>query len=98
MKKLLVFFLINLFIPAAVLCQKIYPTHWWVGMNNPNLQLMIHSDKNIAVDKLVFQSSSPDVKVVKVHKAENPHYIFVDLSIAKTAKTTKSQIFIWWNY
>ncbi len=69
--------------------QDTYPTHWWVGMNNPNLQLMIHSDKNIAVDKLVFQSSSPDVKVIKVHKAENPHYLFVDLSIARNAKPQK---------
>ena len=28
----------------------VYPTHWWAGMKNPNLQLMIHS-KNIA-DKI----------------------------------------------
>ncbi len=66
--------------------QNVYPSHWWVGMNNNNLQLMIHSDKNIALDKLVFSSSSPDVKVVKVHKPENKHYIIVDLTIAETAK------------
>ncbi|MES2881796.1 MAG: cyclomaltodextrinase N-terminal domain-containing protein, partial [Bacteroidota bacterium] len=28
----------------------IYPTHWWTGMKNQNLQLMIrHPQKNIAV-------------------------------------------------
>ena len=69
-----------------VFSQTVYPTHWWTGMKNSKLQLMIHSDKNIAVDKLVFQSSSPDVKVIKVNKVENRHYLFVDLEIARNAK------------
>jgi glycosidase len=64
----------------------IYPTHWWVGMKNSKLQLIIHADNNIAVDKLVFRSSSSDVKVVKVNKTENRHYLFVDLEISPAAK------------
>lgn len=65
----------------------VYPTHWWVGMKNPNLQLMIHSEGfNVGVGALAFLSSSKDVKVVKVTKAENLHYIFVDLFIAASAK------------
>lgn len=72
-----------------VAAQDIYPSHWWVGMKNPKLQLIIHSDKNIAVDNLVFQSSSSAIKVIKVHKTENRHYLFVDLEISKTAKPQK---------
>ncbi len=64
----------------------VYPTHWWVGMKNPNLQLIIHAENDIAVDKLSVQSSSKDVKVVKVTKGENRHYVFVDLQIAPAAK------------
>lgn len=66
--------------------QEVYPTHWWTGMKDNSLQLMIHSDKDIAVDKLVFHSSSPDVKVKKVNKVSNHHYLFVDLIIAPNAK------------
>lgn len=66
--------------------QTVYPTHWWTGMKNSKLQLMIHSDKNIAVDKLVFNSSSPDVKVIKINKVENRRYLFVDLEIARNAR------------
>lgn len=64
----------------------VYPTHWWVGMKNTKLQLIIHADNDIAVDKLVFRSSSKDVKVIKVNKTENRHYLFVDLEISPTAK------------
>lgn len=84
MKRILFFYC--LLFPVIAICQNVYPTHWWTGMKNNKLQLMIHSDKNIAVDKLVFRSSSPDVKVIKVNKVENRHYLFVDLEIAKTAK------------
>ena len=79
---ILVFLLLQL-TPHA---QEVYPAHWWTGMKDNKLQLMIHSTKNIAVDKLVFMSGSPDVKVLKVHRLANRHYIFVDLEIAKTAK------------
>jgi glycosidase len=65
---------------------KIYPSHWWVGMKNTKLQLMIHAPADIAVDKLVLNSSSKDVKVVRLHKVENRHYVFADLEIAATAR------------
>ncbi|MDP4263121.1 MAG: cyclomaltodextrinase N-terminal domain-containing protein, partial [Bacteroidota bacterium] len=68
---------------------KVYPSNWWVGMKNSKLQLMIHGDENITMDKLVFRSSSPDVKVIKVYKPENRHYLFVDLRVASTAKPQK---------
>jgi glycosidase len=64
----------------------IYPTHWWVGMKNQKLQLLIRGSENISSGKLSFQSSSADVKVIKVHKPENKHYIIVDLQIAPSAK------------
>jgi glycosidase len=66
-----------------------YPTHWWVGMKNNKLQLMLHerdSTRILAVDKLIVQSSSPDVKIVKVNKVENRRYLFLDLSIVPNAK------------
>lgn len=88
MKKYFLFLLIA----ASSLCRaadKIdtYPTHWWVGMKDPKLQLIIHAENiNIGVDALAFNSSSKDVKVVKVTRPDNRHYIFVDLLIAAGAK------------
>ena len=88
MKKILLA-AITLFIAAFLEAQNIYPTHWWVGMNDPKLQLLIHNVSDIKWDNVLFQSSSRDIKVVKVHKAENPRYLFVDLEIARTAKPQK---------
>jgi glycosidase len=90
MKRILFAFLI-LFSVAAYAGDNInvYPTHWWTGMKDTKLQLIIHADKDIAVDKLVFRCSSKDVKVVKVNRVENRHYIIVDLEIAKNAKPQK---------
>jgi neopullulanase len=70
----------------AIDAPHVYPTNWWVGMKSPKLQLIIHSTANIAVDKLVFKSSSKDVKIIKVNKTENRHYLFVDIEIAPAAK------------
>jgi neopullulanase len=81
-----------LLLQSSLYAQDIYPAHWWTGMKNNKLQLMIHSDKDIAVDKLAVNSSSKEVKVVKINRVENRHYIFVDLEIAKTAKPQKLKI------
>ncbi|HEV7781234.1 MAG TPA: alpha-amylase family glycosyl hydrolase [Chitinophagaceae bacterium] len=88
MKKTILSCLVLSLITFALAAQDlhIYPTNWWVGMKNTKLQLMIHAPVDIGVDKLVFNSSSKDVKVVKVNRVENRHYIFVDLEIAPAAK------------
>ena len=67
----------------------IYPTHWWVGMKNTKLQLIIHEkdpDLILAVDKLVVRSSSPDLKIIRVNKVENRRYLFLDVEVSPTAK------------
>lgn len=62
-------------IPAL---ERVEPMFWWVGMHNPNLQLIVHGD-HIADRKV--ELSYPGVKLVAVHKVENPDYLFVDLRI-----------------
>jgi glycosidase len=62
-------------IPAL---ERVEPMFWWVGMHNPDLQLIVHgdhiSDRNVELNY-------PGVKLVAVHKVENPNYLFVDLRI-----------------
>jgi glycosidase/uncharacterized lipoprotein YbaY len=61
----------------------IYPVNWWVGMKNPKLQLMVHAQGIGAAQVAV---SYPGVKLVNVSKAENPNYLFINLTIAPTTR------------
>ena len=60
-----------------------YPTHWWAGMKNPALEVMLHG-KNIG--GATFSIAYPGVTLQKVVKAENPNYVFINLLISAAAK------------
>ncbi len=69
----------------------IYPTHWWVGMKEPSVQLMVHHEK--IADKIPMYKLSPagmkiatGVTLKSIARAENPNYIFLNLVIDKSAK------------
>lgn len=62
----------------------VYPTHWWIGMKNPKLQLMIHGE-NIALFTK-FTSTSPAIKIEKVNRVESKNYVLLDLLIGAGAK------------
>ena len=61
----------------------IEPLSWWVGMNTP-LQLMINGDGISAFDVTIFPEDS-GVAVAKVHQADSPNYLFVDVAISDDA-------------
>ncbi|MCX6215523.1 glycoside hydrolase family 13 protein [Spirosoma sp.] len=63
--------------------QRINPTNWWVGMKNPNLQLLIYGPN---AGSLTYTINYAGVKLVKAHTVENSNYAFLDLTIAPTAK------------
>src|SRR5690349_11769063 len=70
---------------------EVYPSHWWVGMKNPNLQLMIHEKdvaEKIPMMKLPAGGLLLDqgVRLKGMNAAENPNYFFLDLLIEKGAK------------
>lgn len=65
----------------------VYPTHWWVGMKNPNLQLMVHGEQELSKGKI--SVSHPGLLVKAVHQPENKHYLFVDLQISSTVRPGK---------
>lgn len=64
---------------------EVYPTHWWVGMKNPSLQIMFHSP-GIANGNPTVMINYPGVKATTVHKTENKNYLFVDVTISAVAK------------
>lgn len=61
-----------------------YPTHWWIGMKEQKVQIMIHG-KDITNGN-GYTINYPGVKLKKVHKVENPNYIFLDIQISTNAK------------
>ncbi|MBB6002378.1 glycoside hydrolase family 13 protein [Arcicella rosea] len=69
--------------------QHIEPLNWWVGMKNPNLQLLVHR-KNIAdfSPKINYKG----VSIKKVNKVENPNYLFIDLLIAPETQAGEVKI------
>lgn len=68
---------------------RVEPPFWWTEMNDPNLQLLIH-EVDIANSEVIIDY--PGVKVVNIHKVDNPNYLFVDLLIEKRVKPGKFEI------
>ena len=87
------FSIVTFFCISIIHGQDVYPTHWWAGMKNQKLQLMIH-DRGIGVGVPQVNISYPGVSVEKVHKVENKNYLFVDLNIASNAKAGTFKIAI----
>jgi glycosidase len=83
-------------IASFVQARELYPTNWWVGMKDPNLQLMIR-EKGIADRMPMLKISEKGIKLAdgvtlkKIIRVENPNYIFLDLVIDKNAKPGKRE-------
>ncbi|MDA9056544.1 glycoside hydrolase family 13 protein [Flavobacteriaceae bacterium] len=57
---------------------RIEPPNWWVGFESKNLQLLInHPNISEAIPQIDYKG----VSIHKVHKADSPNYLFIDLII-----------------
>jgi glycosidase len=68
---------------AAAEITRMEPAFWWVGMKNPELQIMFYG-KNIGSSDVQF--NYPGVQMEKIVRPENPNYLFVYLEIGKEAQ------------
>src|ERR1044072_5230348 len=78
---------ICLFFVVRLLAQdslKVYPTHWWVGMKQTKLQLLVHSP-NIKQARRVILKPYPGVKLTSIQTHTNANYLTIYLDIAKSA-------------
>ncbi len=64
--------------------RRVEPLSWWVGMKTP-LQLMVQGD-DISAWSVSIADGEGDVEITKIHKADNPNFLFIDVAIAPTAK------------
>ena len=65
---------------------RVEPPHWYLGMPNPDLQVLIY-DQNIGQETVTVRY--PGVLVGSVERVENPNYLFVNLHIGPGAKPGK---------
>jgi len=71
---------------------RVEPINWWVGMANPNLQLMIYGDN---LKHLEITIDHPGVLLKKAHYVDNANYVFVDLEISESAKAGEIPLQFW---
>jgi hypothetical protein len=62
---------------------RVEPLNWWVGMKNPNLQLLIKG-KDLSGGQV--SSSKKGLTVKKVTNGDSPNYLFVDLIVEAGAQ------------
>jgi len=58
--------------------ERVEPSFWWVGMKNPQLQLLIHGTEICNKQVMI---SYPGVTILKVNRACSPNYLFVTLEL-----------------
>lgn len=83
-----VLFLMALCMEAQVKISRIEPTDWYVGMKNPQLQLMVYG-KNIRDVKSV-TTAYPGVVVDSLVRLDSPNYllVYINLKDAKAGEMT----------
>jgi hypothetical protein len=77
---------------SAFTCAKNYeikhlePLNWWVGMQHPELQLMVHGDN---ISTLTPEINYPGVTLINTVTTDNKNYLFINVNIAETTKAGK---------
>ena len=61
--------------------QHVEPAFWWIGMKNPNVQVLFHSNEDITGYNVEVRTEG--VVVSEIKRVENPHYLFVTLDVSK---------------
>lgn len=59
------------------------PLNWWVGMRQPDLQLMVHGER---IAELTPKIDRAGVKLVGVERTDNSNYVFLNLRIGRAAQ------------
>jgi glycosidase len=78
-------FLLVLFCSISVSSQieRVEPPNWWVGFKESKLQLLV---KGNDISALTPEIEYAGVRILKVHKAKSPNYLFIDLQIDSDTK------------
>lgn len=70
---------------------EVYPSHWWVGMKNPKVQLLIHSKDVAGVGFRKLFTNYPGIKIIGLKKLESQNYLVANLEILPSARVGKAK-------
>ena len=59
------------------------PPHWWVGMKDSRLQLLLHGPD---IGKLDARVEHDEVRLSRIQRGDSPNYLFLDLYISPDAQ------------
>lgn len=76
--------------PSTPPISRVDPTFWWVGMKNPQLQLLVQGP-GLAASQVTLVRY-PGVTLDGFQRLESPSYLLVNLTISPTAKPGKLQL------
>ena len=68
--------------PAAEITRT-EPAFWWVGMKNPELQILFYGEN---IGRATVQFEYPGVRLKEIVRPDNPNYLFLYLEIGKDTK------------
>ncbi len=77
----------SLTLSAGEIVNRIDPANWWVGMKNPEVQLMVNGDLLSTYE--VSLSKYRGVKLKSVERVENQNYLFLNLIISPKTQPGK---------
>ncbi|MUP46166.1 alpha-amlyase [Gramella sp. BOM4] len=83
MKKLIIVFCLLIGFGSQAQIERVEPPHWWIGFEDSGLQLLVHGEN---VGNFEPRLDYPGVSIQKVHQADSPNYLFIDLEISGSAK------------
>lgn len=63
--------------------KRVEPLNWWVGMNNPEVQLMMYGND---IGDLTPEIDYKGVSIERIQKVENDNYLFIYLNISPQTK------------
>lgn len=69
--------------------ERIEPSNWWVGMKNPELQLLVHGPN---IGSTTPSISYPGVSIKAIKPGDSKNYLFISLLIAPGTKPGKFTI------
>ena len=61
----------------------VHPPNWWIGFENQELQILVKGEKISNYDVSI---DYPGINLKKIHKADSPNYLFIDLNISNKTK------------
>lgn len=62
---------------------RVDPPHWWVGMKDPRIQLMVHGPR---VGRLNARILHRGVRLTGIQRGDSPNYLFLDIEISADAE------------